>query len=255
MKKIMVFLATVLSIHASNAQNNKPAARLASPTAIEMIQVIGGSFDMGSDSGAVDRRPAHTVKLNNFSIGKYEITQRQWKAVMGTNPSYYENCDECPVTNVSWADVQTYIQKLNEATGKNFRLPTEAEWEFAARGGIRENEMNMKSFAGKKLLQTIAWYEANSKDRVHFVGRKRPNQLDIHDMTGNVEEWCNDWYAKGYFSAKDVTNPKGPETGKSKVVRGGSWNSEKSEVTVIRRAAYVPESKSNYLGFRVACDQ
>ena len=219
---------------------------------IEMVQVKGGKFDLGDDSEAMDRRPAHTVSLKDFSIGKYEVTEAQWQAVMGNNPSAYTYCNSCPVTRVSYNDAIAFINKLNSMTSKHYRLPTEAEWEFAARGGTMEDPKHMKKHSGKKLLQTIAWYEANSKDHVHRTGKKKPNELGICDMTGNVEEWCNDWYSKDYFTKKEVMDPQGPEGGLSKVVRGGHWNSEADDVSVTRRAAYLPDTKSVYLGFRLA---
>ncbi len=251
MRKIVSSVALLCLLQPAFAQK-KPADKAASaPVTIEMVAVKGGKFDMGSDDEAADRKPAHTVILKDFNIGKYEVTQALWERVMGTNPSKYQ-CPDCPVTNVSWNDVQSFIIKLNELTGKQYRLPTEAEWEFAARSGIREDKSKMLKYAGKDHLQTIAWYEGNAKDHLHKVGKKKPNALEIHDMTGNVEEWCADWYGKDYFTKKDVTNPQGPESGNSKVVRGGSWNSLKEEVSVTRRAAYLPSSKSVYLGFRLA---
>ena len=249
MKKLVLSALMMLSVGAY-AEEKTDAKK--SPLQIDMVVVKGGRFDMGSDDEAADRKPAHSVVLKDFSMGKYEVTQEQWEAVMGANPSKYDNCPACPVTNVSWDDIQTFIGKLNEMTGKHYRLPTEAEWEFAARGGIREDVKNMKKYSGKKLIQTIAWYEGNAKDRLHKVGRKKPNELELHDMTGNVEEWVNDWYGKDYFTKKEVNNPTGPDGGNSKVVRGGSWNSTKEDITVTRRAAYLPKSKSVYLGFRLA---
>ncbi|NCX95381.1 MAG: formylglycine-generating enzyme family protein [Chitinophagia bacterium] len=254
MKKIVFIFLFLCTLNTLCAKDNNKESTTKNVLDIAMVSVKGGKFDMGSDSGAIDRRPAHTVTLSGYSISKYEITQEQWKAVMNVNPAYFTHCDDCPVTNVSWEDVATFIQKLNQLTGKNYRLPTESEWEYAARGGDKENENHMLPYSGKRLLQTIAWYEGNSKDHPHPVGKKQPNKLMIHDMTGNVEEWCADWYAKGYGSKNDITNPKGPATGISKVVRGGSWNTEKEDLSVIRRAAYVPSAKSNYLGFRVVLD-
>ena len=244
-----------------------------------MTKVTGGSFDLGSDDEAADRKPAHTVKLKDFSIGTYEVTQHQWKAIMGNNPSQYK-CDECPVTNVSFGEVQDFIEKLNTKTGRHYRLPTEAEWEYAARGGVKEElvkrfkgvarggvneflisdrgervpdrEKEGKRFAGKKLAQDVAWYQRNSRDHVHCIGRKKPNEIGIYDMSGNVEEWVSDWYAKSYGSKNTVENPVGPSGGNSHVVRGGSCASSESELTVTRRAAYTPATKANSFGFRLA---
>lgn len=244
MKKILLPVVLLLSLQPVFAQTSPQVT-------VDMVQVKGGRFDMGDDSAAMDRRPDHTVMLKDFSMGTYEVTQAQWKAVMGNNPSLYE-CSNCPVSNVSWDDIQAFITKLNSMTGMAYRLPTEAEWEFAARGGVLENKENMKKYSGRRVLQYIAWFDRNANDHQHPVGKKRANELGIYDMTGNVEEWVNDWYGKDYFSKRDAKDPQGPNGGNAKVVRGGSWQSEKDEVSVTRRAAYTPDSKSTSLGFRLA---
>ncbi len=249
MKKILLPVVLLACLNPAFAQKNKDKKE--AQLTIDMMSVQGGKFDMGDDSAYIDRRPAHSVVLKSFSIGTYEVTQAQWKAIMDKNPSAYK-CDDCPVTNVSWNDVQTFITKLNEKTGKHYRLPTEAEWEFAARGGVKENPEHMKKYSGREVLQYIAWFERNANDHQHPVGKKRANELGLHDMTGNVEEWTNDWYSKDYFSKRDANNPQGPSGGNSKVVRGGSWQSEKDEISVTRRAAYTPDTKATSLGFRLA---
>lgn len=217
-----------------------------------MVEVKGGKFDMGSDDEAADRKPAHTVILKDFSMGRYEVTEAQYKAVMGKEAVTFPYCDNCPITNVSWNDVMTYIEKLNAATGHKYRLPTEAEWEYAARGGNLVSSKKQKKYSGKHVLQYIAWFDRNAKEHVHEIGRKDPNELELYDMTGNVEEWCSDWYGKDYFTKNEVSNPQGPQTGISKVVRGGSWKSEAYDLSVTRRAAYLPTEKSIALGFRLA---
>lgn len=252
------------------------------PLQIYMVTIQGGSFDMGANDEADDRKPAHTVKLKDYYMSAYEVTQLQWRTIMGTNPSSYD-CDECPVQNVSWDDVQTFIEKLNTRTGKHYRLPTEAEWEYAARGGVKEelvkkypgvarggvNEFMIsdhgrrvpdkmetgKRYSGQKLAGEVAWYVRNSEDHVHPVGFKKPNILGLYDMSGNVEEWCSDFYATSYGSKNTVENPKGPNSGNSHVVRGGGYNSELPQVVVTWRAAYVPKTKSLSLGFRLAEDK
>lgn len=252
MKKIFPVALFILLALPSIAQRKYLKEKTTEKINIETVFVQGGSFDMGSDNESDDRKPAHQVTLKEYKIGKYEVTEAQWKTVMGNNPSSYEYCNDCPVVNVNWNEVQEFIQKLNIMTGKQYRLPTEAEWEYAARGGMYDR---MKKHSGRQLPQTIAWYEGNAKDHVHKVGRKYPNELGIYDMTGNVEEWCADWYGKDYYTKKDVTNPKGPDGGVSKVVRGGSWESNKDEISVTRRAAYLPDTRSISLGFRLVEDK
>jgi sulfatase modifying factor 1 len=247
-----------------------------------MVQVDGGSFDLGSDDEGADRKPAHTVKLNDFKLCAYEVKQIQWKAIMDNNPSFYD-CDECPVTNVSWTDAQEFIEKLNSRTGQHYRLPTEAEWEYAARGGKTEDlvkekhrrggvneflipdadkgemkpekDLKGKKFAGRRGPQSIAWYDQNSEGHVHPIGRKQSNPLGLYDMSGNAEEWCADYYLGNYGSKNTVENPQGPTGGKSRVVRGGSFESPGVETIVVRRAAYLPDTKASSLGFRLAEDK
>ena len=252
------------------------------PLQIYMVKVNGGTFDLGDDNGATDRKPMHSVTLKDFYIGRYEVTQEQWGLVMGENPSSYM-CTDCPVNNVSWTDIQNYIEKLNAMTGKHYRLPTEAEWEYAARGGEneslvkhyhgiapggvnqlfvpQENDLRVadkdregKKYAGKNLPQDVAWFDRNSRDHVHAIGRKKPNQLGIYDMSGNAEEWCSDFYVGNYGAKHQVDNPQGPLGGNSHVVRGGSCNSDASGIMVTRRAAYLPNTRSASLGFRLVLD-
>jgi formylglycine-generating enzyme required for sulfatase activity len=175
---------------------------------------------MGSNNGDDDEKPVHHVTLSDFSIGKYEVTQAQWSAVMGNNPSIFSGCDNCPVENVSWTDVQAYVTKLNSQTGKNYRLPTEAEWEYAAKGG---NQSKGYTYSGSDNIDSVAWWLYNGVWKTHFVGQKQANELGINDMTGNVWEWCSDWY--GNYSATSITNPQGVSRGQNHVYRGGSWTS------------------------------
>lgn len=215
----------------------------------EMIFVDGGTFQMGSKKGEVDERPIHKVVLSSFSIGKFEITQSQWEAVMGSNPSYFSDCPNCPVENVSWNDVQTYIFKLNRITGKNYRLPTESEWEFAARGGIRSKG---NTFSGADDLEICSWNGENSGGSPHEVGKKIPNELDIFDMTGNVSEWCSDW--DGNYLDIEQINPQGPEKGKNRVIRGGSWSDVSADCRVSYRFWIDPGLKNIDRGFRLVLD-
>ena len=192
-------------------QNNLPE--------IEMVYVTGGTFMMGENSDDDWEKPVHSVTLSGYSIGKYEVTQKLWKAVMGSNPSDFKG-DNLPVTNVNWNDVQDFLRKLNAMTGKNYRLPTEAEWEFAARGGNRSRGY---LYSGSNNLDDVAWYGENSGEYPHVVGTKWPNELGIYDMSGNVWEWCQDRYSRSYYSRSPKTNPSGPTKGSSWVLRGGSY--------------------------------
>ena len=184
----------------------------------EMIFVEGGTFQMGSDSGEPDERPVHAVTLSSFNIGKYEVTQAQWKTLMGSTRSYFKDCDDCPVEYVSWDDVQGFIRKLNVQTGKNYRLPTEAEWEYAAKGGKYSKGY---TYSGSNDLNAVAWYADNSGSKTHIVGGKQANELGIYDMTGNVWEWCYDLY--GNYNNLSQTDPYGSSTGWWRVHRGGAW--------------------------------
>ena len=188
-----------------------------------MVWVEGGTFRMGatSEQGSdaySDEKPVHSVTLSSFYIGKTEVTQALWKAVMGSNPSNFRG-DNLPVECVSWNDCQAFIRKLNALTGQNFRLPTEAEWEFACRGG---NNSRGYKYSGSNYIDNVAWHDGNSGGKTHPVATKSPNELGIYDMSGNVDEWCSDWY--GDYTSGAQTNPKGPYDGSSRVRRGGSWD-------------------------------
>jgi formylglycine-generating enzyme required for sulfatase activity len=184
-----------------------------------MVFVEGGYFTMGSYLGNVDdEKPNHHVTLSAFYIGKYEVTQAQWKAVMGSDRSSNMGCENCPVENVSWNEIQSYIQKLNTQTGKKYRLPTEAEWEYAAKGG--RGGAGGKNYSGSDNLNLVGWYKDNSGNKTHAVGGKQANELGIYDMSGNVKEWCADWWSN--YDGYSLTNPTGPPTGTSRVIRGGS---------------------------------
>jgi formylglycine-generating enzyme required for sulfatase activity len=165
---------------------------------------------------------------------------------MGSNPSYFSGCDNCPVENVSWNDAQDFIRKLNQQTGKNYRLPTEAEWEFAARGG---NKSKGYKYAGGNYRSNVAWYYDNSGGKTHAVGQKQANELGIYDMSGNVWEWCGDWY--GDYSSSSQTNPKGPSYGSSRVLRGGGWDFDASDCRVSSRDDLAPGYRDYYDGFRL----
>jgi formylglycine-generating enzyme required for sulfatase activity/tRNA A-37 threonylcarbamoyl transferase component Bud32 len=212
----------------------------------EMVFVEWGTFAMGSLSGNDDERPVHAVTLSPFYIGKYEVTQVQWREVMGSNPSPFVSCDECPVGGVSWDDVQDYIRKLNAETGKQYRLPTEAEWEFAARGGNRSNSY---TYSGSNDLQAVAWFNDNAESKTHIVGQKQANELGIYDMSGNVWEWCNDWF--GDYGSDLVTNPKGSGNGDYRVLRGGGWYNDAQSCRASFRLRSAPDYRSDCYGFRL----
>ena len=219
---------------------------------IEMVYVKGGTFTMGAtaEQGSdaySNEKPTHSVTLSDYYIGKYEVTQAQWKAIMGTNPS---NCkgDNLPVENVSWNDIQEFSTKLNAQTGKKFRLPTEAEWEYAARGG---NQSKGYKYSGSNKISEVAWYGDNSNSKTHPVGQKTPNELGVYDMSGNVWEWCQDRW--GSYSSSSQTNPTGPSSGSIRVLRGGGWYSIARYCRVSLRNCYSPDFRSDYYGFRLAC--
>ncbi len=214
-----------------------------------MIQVPEGSFLMGSNDREDNEKPPHMVTVNTFYIGETEVTQELWMAVMGSNPSYYQKGDNYPVENVSWNDCQTFIKKLNDITGKTFRLPTEAEWEYAARDGKASNPT---PYAGSANINSVAWYGENSAITTHDVACKEPNGLKLYDMCGNVAEWCWDYYLPSLPSGAQ-TNPHGPSTGDMHVKRGGSWLDDPQQCTVFYRSGSAPNGKSSSLGFRVCC--
>jgi formylglycine-generating enzyme required for sulfatase activity len=241
-----------------NAQSQETAQPIDSQESVvlqnlvnNMVYVEGGTFTMGATSeqgsdAADDEKPAHQVTLSSFSIGKYEVTQEEWEAVMGSNPSDFKGAKR-PVEQVSWEYCQEFIRKLNQLTGKKFRLPTEAEWEYAARGGNRS--VGYK-YAGSDNLGSVAWYEDNSGSETHPVGQKSPNELGLYDMSGNVWEWCQDWY--GSYSSSSQTNPTGPNSGSDRVGRGGSWDINAGDCRSSFRNFDSPSCRYNYLGLRLA---
>ena len=212
-----------------------------------MVYVSGGSFMMGSDDSEAyyDEKPVHRVTLSSYRIGKYEVTQELWEAVMGSNPSYFKGSRR-PVENVSWDDCQTFIRKLNSLTGQTFKLPTEAQWEFAARGG---NSSNGYKYSGSNYIDSVAWYDGNSGDINHDVGTKSPNELGIYDMTGNVCEWCRD--RKGTYSSSSQVDPEGPSTGSNRVYRGGGWYNNARNCRVSNRFDNSPDDRSIFFGLRL----
>lgn len=219
----------------------------------EMKKVEGGTFTMGATSEQSDpysdEKPTHRVTLSSFLIGKYEVTQELWKAVMGNNPSYFKG-DNLPVEKVSWDDCQKFISRLNSLTGKRFRLPTEAEWEYAARGG---NKSRHYKYSGSDNLDAVAWYDGNSNEKTHPVGIRFSNELGLYDMSGNVWEWCQDRY--GDYSSSPQTNPTGPSSGSCRVFRGGSWFGNAGRCRMSIRGDDYPGYRCYDLGFRLVLSE
>ena len=213
-----------------------------------MVYVSGGTFIMGGDESS-DQTPTHSVTLSSYYICKYEVTQALWRAVMGSNPSKFKG-DNLPVEQVSWNDCQTFINRLNNYTGRNFRLPTEAEWEFAARGG---NYSRHYKYSGSNYISDVAWYCDNSGNRTHPVGTKQANELGLYDMSGNVWEWCSDWY--GSYSSYSQSNPTGATSGFGRVERGGNWCGLARYCCSSHRSYYAPGNSFDDLGLRLVLSQ
>ena len=210
-----------------------------------MVFVAGGTFQMGSNSES-DEKPIHTVTISGFFMDKTEVTQAEYRKVMGKTPSSFSGCDDCPVEKVSWHDANAYAKKVGK------RLPTEAEWEYAARGG---NKSKGYAYSGSNDLDAVAWYNNNSGSKTHPVAQKQPNELGLYDMSGNVWEWCSDWYDEGYYSGSPQTDPQGSNSGKSRVLRGGFWYNNASSCRVANRFRYYPDFSFNYYGFRLVLSQ
>lgn len=219
----------------------------------KMVFVEGGTFSMGANKGDteayLDEKPAHEVTLSDYWIGETLVTQALWQAVMGENPSEFKGDINLPVERVSWDDCQVFIKKLNKKTGKKFRLPTEAQWEFAARGGKLGKE-NHHQFAGNNNISVVSWYYNNSERKIHPVKEKQPNELGLFDMSGNVCEYCKDWY--GYYSSSPSTDPTGPRKGVQRVYRGGCWEDSSRKCRISLRASINQTERSNHLGLRLA---
>ncbi len=219
----------------------------------DMVRVKAGSFTMGctsEQSGCDNDETTHRVTLaEDFYMGIYEVTQELWQAVMGTNPSRFKGSNR-PVESVSWDDAQAFCRELSSMTGKTFMLPTEAQWEYAARGGhLAPQQQPM--YAGSFSADAVAWYYDNSGGSTHPVATKRPNALGLYDMSGNVWEWCSDWY--GSYGTYAQTEPTGPGSGSSRVDRGGSWYNDASYCRVSYRGNGTPSHRDDILGFRVVC--
>jgi hypothetical protein len=205
-----------------------------------MVYVAGGTFQMGSSSGGDDEKPIHTVTVSSFFMDKTEVTQAEYRKVMGKNPSRFSGCDDCPVEKVSWHDANAYAQKVGK------RLPSEAEWEYAARGG---NKNKGYTYSGSNDLNAVGWYSNNSGSKTHPVAQKQPNELGLYDMSGNVWEWCSDWYSDSYYRSSPKNDPQGPNSGSSRVLRGGGWDGRGNYCRVACRDWYYG------FGFRLVLSQ
>ena len=217
----------------------------------KMVKVEGGTFTMGATAEMEgeawdDEKPTHSVTLSNYFIGETEVTQALWEAVMGSNPSCHKG-GNLPVEQVSWDDCQEFIRKLNRLTGKRFRLPTEAEWEYAARGG---NKSQGYRYAGNNTISEVAWYGYNSGNQTHPVATRKANELGLYDMSGNVWEWCQDWF--GSYSSSPQTNSKGPDIGNDRALRSGGWDSDARVCRSSFRGNGTPSHRFSVIGLRLA---
>ncbi len=251
MKKICI-LATLLALCLNtSAQDSSDQSSVLQELAGNMVLVEGGTFTMGASENQLkeaesDEKTLHQVTLDGFYICKYEVTQDLWTYVMGKNPSHFKNA-RCPVENITWNDCQQFIDKLNALTGETYRLPTEAEWEYAARGG---NHSKGYKYAGSNSIDDVAWCSVNSGNSTHIVGEKKPNELGLYDMSGNVYEWCQDW--KAPYSHKHEVNPRGAEEGTYRVNRGGRWCGSTRACRVSDRSKSLPRDHFYHLGIRLA---
>lgn len=246
----LLFILSGLFPARGTAQDTLQAASEQKFLVPQTIFVAGGSFKMGQGSLVESERPAHTISLAAFYIGKFEVTQREYASVMGAGgmENYFPGCDSCPVERVSWFHVQDYLKRLNELTGLNYRLPTEAEWEYAARGGSLSKGYK---YSGSNAPQSVGWIVGFSNNRTHPVGLKKPNELGIFDMTGNVYEWCSDYHDPNYYQISPANNPPGPAAGIYRVMRGGSWYHDSGGLRVTDRGRGNPDCRYGFVGFRI----
>ncbi|MEZ4987578.1 MAG: formylglycine-generating enzyme family protein [Saprospiraceae bacterium] len=242
-----------------------PQATTIADIATNMVHVAGGTYTMGCldgrDTDCYDsEKPPHEVTVSTFYISKYEVTQAQWRAVMGSDPEelYNTGCDQCPVERVSWDDIQDFLRKLNTQTGQNYRLPTEAEWEYAARGG---NASKNYLYSGSNKIDEVAWYDGNykqgnthgSEKTTRPVGGKKSNELGLYDMSGNVWEWCeDDWHSNYSGAPTDGRAWVGSQRGALRVLRGGSWYDNPRYCRAAGRYSYTPATRGTGIGFRLA---
>ena len=252
MKHIFFILSVVLTVHFATAQTSSYP---------EMVLVEGGTFEMGDEHGLgeANEQPVHSVTLKTFSIAKTETTVRQWRTYCNeTGRSMPSDVpaggwkDDHPMVNVNWQDAVAYCDWLSDKTGKLYRLPTEAEWEYAARGGKLSTGYK---YAGGQSIDMTGWYADNSGGGTKPVAQKRANELVLYDMSGNVWEWCHDWYGENYYATSPASNPRGPTSGSTRVLRGGSWFYSAAGCRVAYRFIYDPSFRNSGSGFRVVLSQ
>jgi formylglycine-generating enzyme required for sulfatase activity len=246
--------ALLLLVPTAARAGEPPGAAKLKELGIVLVQIPAGEFPMGSTDGEEEEQPVHAVKLSSFWLATTEVTQAQWKAVTGKEPAAFKGCADCPVESVSWVDVQEFLKTLNAAAGATFRLPTEAEWEYAAGGGAADRTR----WAGTSSLENLgeyAWYADTSERKTHPVGTKKPNALGLYDMSGNVWEWCADWHDDKYYGKSPAENPLGPQRGFGRILRGGSWINSEAGVRVSIRHRVDPDFRNiNLNGLRIAAD-
>jgi formylglycine-generating enzyme required for sulfatase activity len=211
---------------------------------MKFVKIPAGTFMMGSNGLNQNEQPVHYVTISSaFYMATTTVTQKQWRAVMGNNPSYFKGANR-PVENVSWDDAQEFIERMNQREpDKGYRLPTEAEWEYACRAGTTGECYGD--------LDAIAWYDGNSGGATHPVGQKQPNAWGLYDMNGNVWQWCQDWFGENYYGSSPATDPQGPSMGPFRVFRGGAWSFLASCVRSANRSGFYPGGRTSLLGFRL----
>jgi len=268
MKKIYILFIAIFTLSFYHLNGQDRLANGKDPI-VDMIYVEGGIFQMGSDLSIYENeKPKHDVQIESFYMSKYEITQEVWEKIMGTNPSRFQGNNR-PVERVSWYDVVKFCNALSEAEGlapvylikggqidlllnsNGYRLPTEAEWEYAAGGGSKKVDYAGFPYPGGYNPENVAWFNDNSQITTHQVGILKPNELGLHDMSGNVYEWCWDWYDSKYYKEKIGSKAYGPMSGEAKVIRGGGWSSKQDFLRITKRRATLSGSVSSNLGFRV----
>jgi len=237
-------------IRKAEKPNNLADTALLAEINKNMVLVEGGQFKMGSEKNVRGESPVHAVNLNDFYIGKYEVQQALWEQVMGSNPSYFK-CADCPVEEISVNDMENFLAKLYQLTGKHFRLPTEAEWEYAATGGKLSKDYK---YSGSNKLEDVAWFKDNADEKTHPAGQKQPNELGLYDMSGNAWEVCEDWFHRGYYKKSPRDNPKNLRKGFFPVARGGSWRSDEQRCQSRARNRFVPDHHKQNGSFRLVLD-